>query len=571
MPSSLHVLLLEDSPADAELMVEELRQAGFEPNWQRVQTESEYLAQLDKLPDLILADYSLPQFDGLRALQLLKGRGLDIPFIIVSGCIGEEVAVQCMKDGAADYLLKDRLTRLGQAVGQALDRKRLLEEKRQAEERLFHEAYHDALTGLPNRALFLDRLRQAIVRGKRDDTYSFAVLFMNLDGFNVVNDSLGPPVGDRLLVEVGQRLALQVRSVDTVARLGGDEFAVLLDDLKAVSNAPRVANRLQQEFAKPFNLEGRDVFMTASIGIADSTAGYERTDDVLRDAGAAMYRAKRLGKACFVMFDPAMHTQAMARLQLEADLRQALEHDEFRLDYQPIISLGTGSVTGFEALLRWQHPERGLVAPLEYLAVAEEIGLILRLGRWVLREACHQLRVWLVQFPMIQQLTMSVNLSGTDFLQSDLIKVVEETLVETGLDSSCLKLEITETVIMDNAEAATATLQAFKARQIETCIDDFGTGYSSLSYLQQFPIDILKIDKSFVTQMEADANSFEIIRTIVTLAHSLGKKVIAEGIETAGQLALLKALKCEYGQGFFFSGPLPQKAVHAFMAADHTW
>jgi EAL domain-containing protein (putative c-di-GMP-specific phosphodiesterase class I) len=284
-----------------------------------------------------------------------------------------------------------------------------------------------------------------------------------------------------------------------------------------------------------------------------------------------MYRAKRLGKARFVMFDPMMHTQAMARLQLEADLRQALEHDEFRLYYQPIISLGTGSVTGFEALLRWQHPERGLVAPLEYLAVAEEIGLILRLGRWVLREACHQLRVWLVQFPMIQQLTMSVNLSGTDFLQSDLIKVVEETLVETGLDASGLKLEITETVIMDNAESATATLQAFKARKIETCIDDFGTGYSSLSYLQQFPIDTLKIDKSFVTQMEADAKSFEIIRTIVTLAHSLGKKVIAEGIETAGQLALLKALKCEYGQGFFFACPLPQEAVHAFMAAGRTW
>ena len=571
MTTPVRVLILEDRPADAEVMLHELRRAGFDPQWQVVDTEPAYLAQLDPGLDVVLADYSLPQFDARRALRLLKERGLDVPFIIVSGRIGEEVAVQCMKDGASDYLLKDRLARLGPAVAHVLERKRLLEENRQAEERLLHEAFHDELTGLPNRALFLERLERLILLRKRDSAYVFAVLFLNLDGFKVIIDSLGHGVGDRLLIEVGQRLASHVRSGDTVARLGGDEFVVLLDHLKAVNNTAHVADRVQHELAKPFTLGGRDVFLTASIGITSSTTGYDRAEDVLRDAGAAMYRAKGLGKACFVMFDPAMHTQAMARLKLEADLHRALERQEFQLYYQPIVSLETGRIAGFEALLRWEHPERGLLAPDEYLHVAEELRLVIPIGQWALREACRQLRAWQVEFLDLRPLTVSVNLSGRQFTHSELLMIVEHALEETGLEASSLHLEITETVMMANAELATAILLDFKARHIETCMDDFGTGYSSLSYLQQFPVDILKIDQSFINRMGLSKDNLEIVRTIVALAHNLGRKVIAEGVQTAEQLALLRALQCEYGQGYLFSKPLDCKAAGMLLAAGRRW
>ncbi|MGQ0812621.1 MAG: putative bifunctional diguanylate cyclase/phosphodiesterase [Nitrospiraceae bacterium] len=571
MPSPLRLLILEDCAADAELMLEHLREAGFEPDYQRVWTETDYLASLEKSPDLILSDYSLPQFDGRRALRLLKERGLDIPFIIVSGCIGEEVAVECMKEGAADYLLKDRLARLGQAVSRSLDRKRLEEERLLIEKQRRHEAFHDALTGLPNRALLLERLERCLLRGQRDEPYIFALLFLDLDGFKVVNDSLGHAAGDRLLIEVSARLLRHVRSGDTVARLGDEGFALLLDDLKSVNNATRVADRIQRELGQPFTVNEQAVFITASIGIATSTTGYEQPPDMLRDAGVAMYRARDLGKGRFVMFDQAMHSQAMARLKLEADLRRAVEGQEFLLFYQPVVSFATGRISGFEALLRWQHPERGLLTPDEFLAVAEEIDVVIPLGEWVLREACRQSRIWQERYPGIRPLTMGVNVSGRQFSQSDLAGVVERALLHTGLDGSSLKLEITETVMMDNAESATRTLLALQARGIETCMDDFGTGYSSLSYLQRFPVNILKIDRSFVSRMGGDDGSLEIVRTIITLAHQLGRVVIAEGVETTKQLALLKSLHCEYGQGHLFGKPLAPDTIVAWLAADHHW
>ena len=568
MATPLQVLILEDCALDAELMLDHLRQAGFDPQSRVVDTEPAYLAQLDPGLDVVLSDFSLAQFDARRALRLLKERGIEVPFIIDSGHIGEDVAVQCMREGASDYLLKDRLARLGPAVAQVLERKRLLQENREAEERLLHEAFYDTLTGLPNRALLLERLGHVVLRRKRERAYAFSVFCLKLDGFDVVNDSLGHAAGDRLLIEVGERLASHVRAGDTVARLGGCEFVVLLDNLKTVNNTVHVANRLQHALAQPFTGDGRDVFLTASIGSTSSTTGYDRAEEVLRDAGAALCRAKGLGKACFVMFDTAMHTHAMARLQLEAALHRAVERQEFRLFYQPIVSLETGRIAGFEALLRWEHPERGLVAPDEFIPVAEDLGLIIPLGQWALREACRQLRAWQMEFVDLRPLTVSVNLSGRQFAHSELLTVVDHALKETGLEASSLKLEITESVMMDNTELSSALLLDLKARHIDTCMDDFGTGYSSLSFLQQYPVNILKIDRSF---MGLGKESVEIVRTIVTLAHNLGKHVIAEGVETAEHDALLRSLHCEYGQGYFFSKPIDGTAARLLLAARRQW
>lgn len=572
MTTPLHVLILEDCIMDAELMVHELRRAGFDPQWQRVDTEADFLAHLDQKLDIILADYSLPQFDAHRALEHLNRRGLDVPFIIVSGCIGEERAVECMKSGATDYLLKDRLTRLGQAVRKGLEERLLRDDRQRAEEQLAHNAFHDTLTGLPNRALFLDRAQRCFHQMERRGGYLFAVLSVDLDGFQTINASFGQPAGDKVLIEIAERLIQKVRSGDTVARLGGDEFALLLDDVKDMRNALRVAERLQAELAKPFLVDGREVLTSASIGIAASTSTYKRSADALRDAGTAMARAKRLGPGQIAVFDIRMHTQAVTRLKLETDLRRAADRQEFLLYYQPVVSLQSGRITGFEALLRWQHPERGLISPGESLPVAEEIGLLIPVGQWVLQNASRQLRAWQVEFPVAPLLSMSVNLSCKQFLQSgELITIVEETLNATGLDPRSLALEVTETVMMENAEVALATLAQLKDRQLCISIDDFGTGYSSLSYLQRLPIDNLKIDQSFVAQMKPAGESLEIVRSIITLAHSLGKQVIAEGVETGEQLALLRSLGCEYGQGYFFSKPLETEAAGKLIADARTW
>ena len=572
MTTPLHLLILEDREEDAELMLHELRRAGFDPQWQRVDTEADFLAHLDQELDVILADYSLPQFDAQRALEHLKKRGLDVPFIIVSGCIGEERAVECMKYGATDYLLKDRLTRLGQAVRKGLEEKLVREEQQRVKELLAHNAFHDALTGLPNRALFLDRAQRCLHQMERREGYLFAVLSINLDGFQAINVSFGQSSGDKVLIEIGERLVQKVRSSDTVARLGGDEFALLLDDVKDMRNALRVAERVQAELAKPFLVEEREVLTTASIGIAASMDSYKRSADALRDAGTAMARAKRLGPGQVAVFDIRMHTQAVTRLKLETDLRRAADRQEFLVYYQPIVSLQSGRISGFEALLRWQHPQRGLISPGECLPVAEEIGLLIPIGQWVLQSATQQLRAWQVKFPAAPSLSMSINLSCKQFLQSgELLMIIDQTLKSTGLDPRNLTLEVTETVMMENAEAALATLAQLKDRQLHISIDDFGTGYSSLSYLQRLPFDSLKIDQSFVACMKPAGESLEIVRSIITLAHSFYKHVIAEGVETSEQLALLRSLGCEYGQGYFFSKPVESEVAGNLIAEVPTW
>jgi diguanylate cyclase (GGDEF)-like protein/PAS domain S-box-containing protein len=443
-------------------------------------------------------------------------------------------------------------------------------ERKLIEERLLHDALHDGLTGLANRALFMDRLGQSVERAKRHRDYSFAVFFLDLDRFKLVNDSLGHLAGDLLLVEVGRRLRSCVRAGDTVARLGGDEFTILLDDIKDAGDAVRMAERTQSKLSKPFRLDGHEVFVSASVGIALSAMDYSRPEDILRDANTAMHGAKSNGKASYQVFDATMHDRALAMLRLETDLRRAAERAEYRLHYQPIVSLASGRLTGFEALVRWQHPERGLLYPEEFLALAEETGLIIQIDRWVLREACRQIRAWQKRFPAEPRLCVSVNLSARHFSAPNLVEHVEAVLGESGVDASFLKLEITESVLMSDADTVARTLAQLKALGVELQLDDFGTGYSSLSYLHRFPVSALKIDRAFVSRIGPGGANSEIARAIATMAHSLGMGVVGEGVETEEHLAELRAMGCEYAQGNFFAEPLDAAAAESLMAKAPT-
>jgi diguanylate cyclase (GGDEF)-like protein/PAS domain S-box-containing protein len=449
----------------------------------------------------------------------------------------------------------------GQPVG-VQGSARDIAERKNTEAKLLHNAFHDALTGLPNRQLFADHLQLAVERARRDQHFVFAVLFLDLDRFKNVNDSLGHTVGDGLLIALARRLQHCLRQADVVARLGGDEFAILLNDIgERAGEAVNLAERVQHELTQPFNLGGHEVFTTASIGIALSTTGYETPEDVLRDADTVMYRAKAQGKAGYAVFDQNMHASVVALLRLENDLRRAVERNEFRLDYQPIVALESGHISGFEALVRWQHPELGLIPPGDFIPVAEETGVIVELGAWVLSEACRQMREWQLISPLHRRLKISVNLSSRDFLQLDLYERIVEILQQTALDPATLQLEITESILMENAQTIIPLLGRLRALGIELAIDDFGTGYSSLSYLSRLkPIHTLKIDRSFISMGGDDRENAEIVRTIILLARNMGKEVVAEGIETAAQLARLRRLKCAYGQGYLFSRP--QNADH---------
>ena len=437
-------------------------------------------------------------------------------------------------------------------------------ERRRAEEEL-HDRYEqeslsatlqDPLTGLPNRLLLLDLVEQALGRAKRHPDYLFAVLVLNLDRFHLVNDGLGHLVGDQLLIAVSQRLEPCLRSVDALARMSGDEFGILLDDLSNISDALRVADRIQQHLATPFQIGNEEVFTSARIGIALSTTGYEGAEDAVRDATLALRRVESGTAVQHEVFDPVMHRRAHARLQLETDLRWAMKREEFRIFYQPIVSLENGAITGVEALLRWEHPHRGLLQPSEFLSVAEETGMIIQLGSWVLEHSCGHLREWHERTSGEPPISLSVNLSGKQISWSDITAHVERVLKETGLDGRWLRLEMTETVMMDDADPTLGVLSDLKKLNVSLDIDDFGVGYSSLRYLHRFPIDALKIDRSFIEDVHKRHESKAIVRTILALAANIGVTVVAEGVETAEELAFLKEVNCPLAQGHLFSRAL---------------
>jgi diguanylate cyclase (GGDEF)-like protein len=436
----------------------------------------------------------------------------------------------------------------------------------ESKDRFHYDALHDALTGLANRVLLMDRMDCALKRAQRHSDYQFGILLLDLDRFKVLNDSLGHLIGDAFLVEVARRLEVSVREIDTVARLGGDEFAIMLDDLEDLDEAIQVAERIEANFRKPFQLEGTRVCATTSIGIAMSTAKYEHAGEILRDADLAMYRAKEQGKARYVVFDPVMHTQAQTRLQLEYELRHALDRQEFRVYYQPIVALDTLQLIGFEALVRWQHPERGLVNPGEFIPLAEETGLIIPISQWVLQEACRQVQDYQqLHPPTAAPLEISVNFSGQQFQEPALLQHIDQVLTQTGFEGHLLRLELTESILIDDADVATRMFAQINARKIKLCIDDFGTGYSSLSYLHRFPVDTLKIDRSFIHRISHKSKGLGIVEAIITLAHQLNIKVTAEGIETSQQLIKLQSLGCDFGQGFWFSKPMGYEDVRRSM------
>jgi diguanylate cyclase (GGDEF)-like protein/PAS domain S-box-containing protein len=423
-----------------------------------------------------------------------------------------------------------------------------------AEAQLNYSTLYDKLTDLPNRVLLLERVDAALQRTKQNKHYQFALLLLDLDQFKLVNDSLGHMVGDQLIVSVADLLKSCLRTNDTVARLGGDEFAVLVDNVSDFTQVIEIVQSIQETLQLPFQVEGYSVFTTASIGIVFGVAEYHQGAEVLRDADIAMHRAKKRGRARYEIFDKAMYHQAIERLQLENNLRDALKQQELVLHYQPIVSLDTGDLVSFEALIRWQHPRLGMVSPDKFIAIAEETGLIIPIGEWVLREACQQLQVWHREWD-IPTLTVSVNLTSKQINEPDFVEKLDAILAETGLEGRFLKLEITEGALLEHTETVQEQLLQIQARNVQLSIDDFGTGYSSLSYLQRFPIDTLKIDRSFIHQMKPDEEQAGLVQTIITLAHILGMDVIAEGVETAQQWEQLKQLNCEFGQGYVFARP----------------
>ena len=434
-----------------------------------------------------------------------------------------------------------------------------------------HAAFHDALTNLPNRTLLTENLKFVIERAKNSEDYQFAVLFLDLDRFKNVNDSLGHTIGDQLLIAMARRLESCIRDVDMVARLGGDEFAILLDGIANATEATNMARRIQQRLSTPFNLSGHEVFTTTSIGIALSSTGYDHPENMLRDADTAMYRAKAQGKACYEVFDKGMHTHAVYLLQMENDLRRALDREEFCVYYQPIVTLQTGQLAGFEALIRWNHPERGFINPSDFIPLAEETGLIVPIGQWILKRSCQQLAKWQWHSSANRNLFISVNLSSKQVAQPDLVTTIQEILSDTNLDARHLKLEITESAVMDNADRAVRLLKELKALGVQLSIDDFGTGYSSLGYLHRFPVNTLKIDRSFVGRIGEAAENIEIVRTIVSLADNMGMEVVAEGVETLSQLSQLRKLNCKYGQGYLFSRPVDAESVTMWIARKPHW
>ena len=557
----IRVLIVEDNLGDAILVREMLREV--DPGRFELVHATRLSEGIERLhgtgADCVLLDLSLPDAEGLDALPQIQGASLDVPIIVFSGRSDERIAVRAVQEGAQDYLIKGQVDGrlLARSINYAVERKRV-------EAELAHQALHDALTGLPNRGLFLDRLEQALARNSRHGS-DLAVLFCDLDRFKVVNDSLGHGAGDLLLVDVARRLEEVLRMGDTAARFGGDEFVILCEEVSGAHQAIAIAERVSEVLTAPFVLGEDEAFVRTSIGIAMASGPTARPEALLRDADAAMYRAKERGGGVYEVFDDEMRARAVRRLEIENALYRALERDEFLLHYQPQISLSTGAVAGLEALVRWQHPER-LVPPGEFIESAEETGLIIEIGAWVLREACEQSARWAALRPPDAPLRMSVNLSARQCSHPDLVGLVRSTLAETGADPSSICLEITETAVMADMEATVGVLDHLRALGVTLAIDDFGTGWSSLRALQRFPVDEVKIDRSFVDGVARDPQEAAIVAAVISLSHALGLRTVAEGIETVSQVDRLRALGCDLAQGYFFWRPAPARELDELLS-----
>jgi len=573
---ALRVLIADDDALTRRLLQETLEQAGYKV----VAVENGHMA-LECLfskvgPRLALLDWLMPGLNGLEVCREIR-RHSEHPYIyaiLLTARTSKSDVVRGLEAGADDYLTKPF------DLEELKARLRCGERILKLEDKVTYDALHDPLTRLPNRAFFLERLTLCVSWAILHPEYKFAVLSIDMDRFKVVNDSLGISAGDWLLVQIAERLLGSIRPDDALlrsanvggladqldgsgilARLGGDKFTILLDNIRNASEGIRVAERIQQSIQTPFDIDGQTVFTTASIGIAFSGTGYSAAEDMLGDANTAMARAKTLGKARYEMCDPSMHAAAAGRFRLETDLRRATEKQEFLVHYQPIISLIDFRITGFEALVRWQRPGFGLVMPGGFISAAEDTGLIVSIGQWILQESCRQICAWNVQFPCSPPFTMAVNISAKQFAQANLVSQIGQVLSETGLAPANLRLELTESVTMRDEERTTRILSELRKLGVRLCIDDFGTGYSSLSYLRRFALDILKIDRSFVTDMLNNSESEEIVKTILSLGRNLRMKVVAEGVETREQMTLLKSLGCEFAQGYLFSRPVDSAAV----------
>jgi diguanylate cyclase (GGDEF)-like protein len=572
--SEVRVLIVEDNRAEAELVADLLARA------RRPRFVTEVAARLQEgvarlhaaKYDVVLLDFHLPDGEGPETYARVRDAAPEIPVVIVTNLDDDDAAEHAMRLGAQDYLLKKEVTAqlLARSLRYAIARERAERGRHRAEAQLAHDAIHDDLTGLPNRTLLRDRLTQALRRANRESA-PCAVLFLDVDRFKNVNDSLGHAAGDQLLLQIAGRLEHAVRDADTVARLGGDEFAILAHDVAEVSDASHAAQRIADQMMRPFQIAGTEVYTGSSIGISLSDSGYRRADDMIRDAEIAMYRAKASGKNRYEVFDADMHRKAVALLQLETDLRRALERDEFVMHYQPIVSLAQDRLVGFEALVRWRHPQRGLVRPAQFIAVAEETGLIIPLAWRVLESAAAQISRWQSRYPGDPPLSMSANVSGKLFLQPDVVDRVVEILEAHRLDPGSLKLEITENVLMDHGDTVLPRLQELRALGVQLDIDDFGTGFSSLSYLQRFRYDTLKIDRSFISTLEHQGDSAAIVKTILALGATLDMNVIAEGVETADQARHLRDLRCPQGQGYWFAHPLSVEDVEELLDGRPAW
>jgi diguanylate cyclase (GGDEF)-like protein len=530
--------------------------------------------QADHQVDMVLTDINMPTMDGLTLLNRLAEIDQTLKAVVISAYGDIPNIRKAMNRGAFDFLTKPiDFQDLEVTIKKTLEFVQQLREKQQqiqqTQQALLRAAYHDSLTGLPNRNWFIQRLAQVIERQRHQDNKLFAVLFIDLDRFKLINDSLGHLVGDMLLRAVAQRLQGSLQTQDAIARLGGDEFAIVLEEISNLTEATAAARYIQEQLNRPFKLGGIEVYSEASIGIALSSVNgrrYEHPQELLRDADLAMYCAKARGRGCFEVFDPIMQIQAKEYLELEIDLRRAIQQEELSLHYQPIISAQTGELHSFETLVRWQHPVQGLISPSRFIPLAEETQLVVPLGHWVFEAACLQLQQWQKHYPNQQTLKLNINFSTIQLQQRNIVEKIQAVLERTGLRGDHIKIEITESYLLDTTSTQLMTLERLKDLGIQLCIDDFGIGYSSLSRLHEFPIDILKIDRSFIQRANTRTGSnLETIRMIVTLAHSLGMDVVAEGVETQEQFDVLRELGCNFVQGFLFSCPVSSQAANQFL------